>query len=96
MATEQQYDDIIAPMLQEVAERCEELGMALVARVEWAPGESGITRVVGKDQSVQQWLAYYAAHARGNLDQLAMTMCNKFDRGSSIVCHLMKPQKTKP
>lgn len=50
MATEQEYDEIIAPMLADVAKRCKELGMSITARVAYSHGEAGITRFgVGSD-----------------------------------------------
>lgn len=45
MATEKQYDEIIAPMLAEVAAKCKELGMSLIARVEWEPGKAALPRL---------------------------------------------------
>src|SRR5690554_1481194 len=55
MGTEQEYDEIIAPMLLEVARKVSELGMSLIARVEWEPGESGITQI-GDLNSIGQFM----------------------------------------
>lgn len=86
MATEQEYDDVIAPMLREVAQRCSELGMSLVARVEWAPDEVGITQI-GFDQNtgVGQKLTQLAAHSRGNIDALCINAMRQFDCSQSMV-----------
>ena len=73
-ATEQQYDEIIAPMLAAVAEKCKELGMALVARVEWQPGEAGVTMMGDNEWSGHQRLALYACLARGNIDRLCLKL----------------------
>ena len=55
MATEQQYDEIVAPLLAEAAKKAHELGMSLIARVEWEPGESGITQI-GDLSSIGQFM----------------------------------------
>ena len=73
-ATEQQYDEIIAPMLAAVAEKCKELGMALVARVEWQPGEAAVTMMGDNEWSGHQRLAFYACLARGNIDRLCLKL----------------------
>lgn len=84
MATEQQYDEIIAPMLKAVADRCTELGMSLVARVEWARDESGITQVVPEYAGVGQKLTQLAAHAHGNVDGLCISLLKRMDCSNSI------------
>lgn len=83
MATEQEYDDIIAPMLLEVAKKCDELGMSLVARVEWGPGEAGITQI-GKMESVAQVFTQLAAHSRGNVDAALLGLIKRFDVSASV------------
>lgn len=86
MATEQEYDDIIAPMLADVARRCDELGMNLIARVEWEPGESGITSMgIGDAASIGQRLTRLAAHAHGNIDKLLFSCLKHFDCRASIL-----------
>src|SRR3990167_4102306 len=84
-ATEQQYDEIIAPMLLEVARKCEELWMALVARVEWGPEDSGITQINNDAASVAQRLTQIAAHSKGNIDALCMSLIRHFDVSQSVV-----------
>lgn len=71
MASEQQYDDIIAPMLADVALKAKELGMSFVARVEWEPGESGITQI-GPMDSIGQRITSYAARCNGNIDAMLL------------------------
>lgn len=71
---EKKYDEIIAPMLLAVADKCKELGMAMIARVEWEPGECGITQMGDNDRSGGQRLAYMAAFSRGNIDFLCMSL----------------------
>lgn len=86
MATEQQYDEIIAPMLLEVAKKCEELGVSLIARVEWEPGESGITQI-GDFNSIGQYLTLIAAHSHGNIDSLCLNLIKNRDVSQSIFLH---------
>lgn len=84
MATEQQYDEIVAPLLNEAAKKAGELGMSLVARCEWSPGEAGLTRIGDPMSSVAQAMAWWAVHARGNFDAVGLEMLKKFDCSASI------------
>ncbi|UWQ29925.1 hypothetical protein [Leisingera sp. M523] len=85
MATEQEYDEIIAPMLAEVASRCKELGMDLIARVEWEPGESGITQIgIGGSSGIGQKMTQLAAHCHGNFDLLCIEAGKRFDLSQTV------------
>ena len=91
MATEQEYDDIVAPMLAEAAEKCRELGMSLIARVEWEPGESGITQMgIGPESGIGQKMAQLACHCHGNLDQFNIEAIKRFDVSQTIVGTMLK------
>ncbi|MUO85555.1 hypothetical protein [Agrobacterium vitis] len=92
MATEQEYDDIIAPMLADVARKAAELGMSLIARVEWDPGESGITQIGPMDQSIGQRMTQFAAHSHGNIDKMLLSMQRAgIDFSQSIILsHMME------
>lgn len=95
MATEAEYDEIIAPMLAAVAERCKELGMSLIAQVEWQPGETGITQInIGPTAGIGQKMAWLAAHAHGNVDLFCMEMMKRFDCSQSAVLHHLQKQST--
>lgn len=83
MATEEQYDDVIAPMLADVAAKCKELGMSLVARVEWEPNESGIT-LIGECKGIGQILTRYAALSRGNIDSVCLALLKNHDVSQSV------------
>jgi len=87
MATEQEYDDIVAPMLKAVADKCTELGMTLIARVEWEPGESGITQI-GPFNSIGQFMTHAAAHSHGNIDKMLLSMIEKRNVEQSMFLHL--------
>lgn len=83
MATEQEYDEIIAPLLLDVAKKAKELGMSLIARVEWEPGESGITQI-GDLSSIGQLLTHAAAHSHGNVDTLCLHLIKNCDVSHSM------------
>jgi hypothetical protein len=83
MATEREYDEVVAPMLREVARLCQEHGLSLVARVEWASGDGGITQVTAAGASPAHRLTQLAAHACGNFDALAMSALKHFDCSQS-------------
>ena len=86
MATEEQYDEIIAPMLAAVAERCKELGISLIARAEWSPTDAGITQIgIDETSSVAQRIAQLAAHCRGNIDSLCIEAMKRFDCSQSMI-----------
>ena len=92
MSTEQEYDDIIAPMLADVAKKCAELGMSLIARVEWEPGESGITQI-GTMTSAGQSLTQIAAHSHGNVDSMCLHLIKTRDVSASIFLHSYQSQE---
>lgn len=86
MATEQDYDDIIAPMLADVAKKAADLGMNLVARVEWEPGEAGITQI-GPITSAAQIMTQHAALSRGNIDGMLIGLLKVVDCSQSMFLH---------
>lgn len=91
MSNEQAYDDHIAPKLLEVAKLCEQMGMSIVARVEWAPDEAGITHAgVGPQSGVGQRLTQIAAHARGNIDLICIEAMRRFDCSRSMVLRMLQ------
>jgi hypothetical protein len=88
MATEQEYDEILAPMLAQVAQKAADLGMTLVARVEWEPGEAGITQIGPQDISIGQRMAWFAVHSQGNIDKMILSMQRAgIDFSQSIYLH---------
>lgn len=93
MSTEAQYDETVAPMLLAVAKRCEELGMSLIARVEWEPGESGITQI-GDFSSIGQKMTFLAAHSHGNVDKFCLSLIRDCDVSASIF--LARHQEPRP
>jgi hypothetical protein len=92
MSTEKEYDEIIAPMLLAVAEKCKELGMTLVARCEWEPGESGITQIGDMTTSAAQMMTQTAAHSHGNVDKMLMHLIQTVDVSQSVFLHSHQKQ----
>jgi hypothetical protein len=92
MATETEYDEIIAPMLLAVADKCRELGMTMLTRVEWEADKGGMTQVMPDDASVAMKLTQIAAWSNGNIDFLCMNAARRFDMSQTIVGTLFKPQ----
>ncbi|WP_209020919.1 hypothetical protein, partial [Shinella sumterensis] len=66
---------IIGPMLTDLAKKASDLGMSLVARVEWAPDE-GETTHAGHVTSATQVLTQHAALSRGNVDAMLLHLIN--------------------
>lgn len=87
MTKEEEYDQLVAPLLNEAAKKAQELGFSLICRCEWEPGESGLTRVGDPKISVGQAMAWWAAHVHGNFDALGMQMIREYDVSRSIFLH---------
>lgn len=84
MGTEKDYDEIIAPMLLAVAERAKELGMTLVARAEWEPGEGGTTCLGDLASSMPMIMTRAASMANGNIDSMLMHLIKNYDVSASM------------
>lgn len=88
------YDKEIAPQLFALSKRCEDLGMSLVAQVEWAPTEAGSTFALAEGSSFAIRLVKLACEVRGNVDGLISALC-KHDPtgGNSIFLHVLNGAK---
>lgn len=84
MTKEETYDQIVAPLLGQAAKACQEHGFSMIARVEWEPGESGITRIGDPKISVGQAMTWYAAHAHGNVDSMLLALIRNFNCSQSM------------
>lgn len=86
--TEQEYDEIIAPMLLDVAKKVKELDGNIVARVEWAPDQAAITADGNmKTAGIAQYMTYVAAMSRGNIDGMLLALIRDKDVSQSIFLH---------
>lgn len=84
---EEFYDDEIAPVLGDLAKRCQENGLSFLAVVEWAPGETGRTFSQSPPAGLGIMSANIAAQANGNADSLIMALM-KYGRehGHNSMC----------
>lgn len=68
--SEQIYDDLIAPKLLEVGKICEQHGLPLVAQVEYAAGDFGMTKFLPEQSSLLMKLMFQAGACGNNVDAL--------------------------
>lgn len=68
------YDQEIAPKLLALCKECQDRGVSFVAKVEWEPGESGMTAFVAEGAGIALLIASWAAKANGNADALIMAL----------------------
>ncbi|KQN09849.1 hypothetical protein ASE85_02625 [Sphingobium sp. Leaf26] len=72
--SEQIYDELIAPKLLEIGKLCEEHGLPVVAQVEYAPGDFGLTQFRPDGASLPMKLMAISARCGGNVDTLFMAI----------------------
>ena len=68
------YDEVLAPVLADLAKQAEEAGLSFIAVVEWAPEETGLTATIQKGAGWGVRLAYAAAQCGNNIDLLIMNI----------------------
>lgn len=88
--TEEWYDDVIAPKLREVAKECEAKGCALVAVVEYAPGQRGSTLYTPHGSGLEMLLLRTLDKAGRNLDSFFISVArycnaNGIDTSGSMI-----------
>ena len=66
--SEQFYDEEIAPVLMELAKKCNERGIPFVAVVEYEQGNFGTTADLPEQRGLPMDWAYVAARSNGNAD----------------------------
>ncbi len=81
------YDTEIAPILIDLAKRCQDAGLSFVATAEWEPGEGGTTMALQAARSLSIETAMVAARSRNNVDTIIMHLmrCGS-ERGHSSMC----------
>lgn len=89
------YDREVAPVLLELARKCEGSGMSFLAMVEWAPDETGQTMSVRDNASIALRMALWAMQAKGNADALITQMQKhgKEHGHNSVYLHLLERQR---
>lgn len=74
------YDAEIAPALLAIGQRCQELGIPLVAAVEYAPGEVGQTHYMPENACIAMQIAHRGAASRGNFDGVCISLLRYLHR----------------
>lgn len=77
------YDNEIAPALLALAKKCKEVGISIVASVEYEPGKLALTKG-GLPQSVKQDIVFHAAACDGNVDGMLIALVRKYGPGNSL------------
>ena len=74
MSKEAFYDAEIAPALLDLAKKCEDKGLSLVAMCEFEPNETGTTFSIRTEAGIEIMMSIMAMRARGNVDALLMAL----------------------
>ena len=84
---EQFYDRDVAPVLLDLAKKCEANGLSIAAMVEWAPNETGRTAALAAGSGVGIRMAEVAMRSRGNVDDLIFALMKYGkEHGHTSVC----------
>ncbi len=84
---EQFYDREIAPVLMDLARRCEGAGLSFLALVEWSPDETGKTMSMREGSGIGTKMVLWAMQAKGNSDNLIWQMQRHGrEHGHNSVC----------
>lgn len=91
MSNEDFYDEEIAPVLLELADKCKARGMSFAAAVEYAPGDTGET-IALVDPGIKMLLAAWGIQCHGNVDSLMIQVQRhaKQHGHSSMILNLLK------
>lgn len=73
---EQFYDEHIAPALLEIAKKCQDNGLSMVASVQFGPGaqDRGTTKVLQADASMAMVMVHNCAMAAPNVDSFMISL----------------------
>lgn len=98
--SEKYYDEVIAPALKEIAEKCLSNGMSMVAVVEYEPGERGRTRVMQTDAGLEMTMINHCAKTAPNVDGYVLGLVRYANErgiplGGSLVMRQMAAQQQK-
>src|SRR4051812_6344879 len=84
------YDREIAPVLLELAGKCQDNGLSIAAMVEWEPGETGRTAALAAGSGIGIRVAEMAMRTRGNVDSLIFALMKYGkEHGHSSICLTM-------
>ena len=81
------YDREVAPVLLDLAKKCQDNGLSIAAMVEWDPGETGNTAAIAAKAGFGIRMAEAAMQARGNVDSLIFAI-QKYtkEHGHNSIC----------
>ena len=68
------YDVDVAPVLLDLARKCQNAGVSFLAVAEWQPGEQGRTCSLSPNSGFAIRLAEVAAKSNGNVDALILAI----------------------
>ncbi len=71
---EEFYDEEIAPVLLDLANKCAERGLHFLAQVEYEPGEFGLTRKFADDPHLAMVMLYICAMTKNNVDSYIINL----------------------
>ena len=77
---ERWYDEEIAPVLLELAKRCQERDMSFLNSVEYDPGNTGETCVLGSRAGFKAKSIYAAIKSHGNVDALIKALYAEIEK----------------
>jgi hypothetical protein len=81
------YDESVAPVLMDLAKKCQDNGISITAMVEWDPGETGRTAALAADAGFGIRMAETAMRAAGNVDTLIWALMKyATEHGHGSVC----------
>jgi hypothetical protein len=72
--SEKYYDDVIAPALLDLMNKCRDNGMNLVADVEYEPGKTAASVQTSAGACISIQITSIWAQSFGNFDKLCMTL----------------------
>jgi hypothetical protein len=91
------YDEHIAPVLMDLATKCQDNGLSIAAMVEWDQGETGRTAALAADASFGIRMVETAMRAAGNVDTLIWALMKyATEHGHSSVCLKLLGVPTSP
>ena len=87
---EKYYDEVLAPMLAKVAEKCIENGMSFTGVIEYEKGGRGRTRTLQPDASLEMRMIEHCAKTAPNVDGYIIGLIkycreNRIPMGDSFV-----------
>lgn len=93
ITNEKFYDEEIAPILMELARKCEDHGISFVASVEYNKGEIGETYTL-QHPGIKMLTAYWGMKCHGNIDNFIMVALKhaKEHEHSSIFLSLIEKE----